>query len=328
MAIQDKDLFWYGSATMPDDDTVLNIGGAISLTKKITWFDIDSDTLKAVSSSASDTAVVITAYGRNSGGAKISEAKTLTGTSFTAVTTATFERLMKAVASGTAAVGDIAMVMNTAERSNTAVGVGADYIDLDASANATDDYYTGMVIRIDSATAGAYQLRTIVKYVGASKRAYISRDWGTTPTGTITFSVFKGVLFDALATKITEVRRPFYDTATPTSGSRNYYEKFFIKNTHATLDLTNGQLKEVSGGASAKIDFLVAATLDDTGSNGAGNNRQVAPSGTFDSADKNIANSGTLTHATAQGVWLKLTLASTDAAADTTYSMQVAGQSV
>ncbi|MDO8426208.1 MAG: hypothetical protein Q7T24_01685 [Deltaproteobacteria bacterium] len=147
-----------------------------------------------------------------------------------------------------------------------------------------------------------------------------------TATGTIT--VRKDAAAGDLVTLepgITQVRRPFYNASTPTSGTIKFYEKVFYKNTNGSTALTNGVIKE-SADPSAKIAFGLPATIDDTGTNGAGNNRQVAPSGiTFNSTDKNIANSQNLPAGSAQGVWLELTLASTDPATKTTYDLRCEG---
>ena len=66
--------------------------------------------------------------------------------------------------------------------------------------------------------------------------------------------------------------------------------------------------------------FALEATLNGTGTNGGGNTRLVAPAGlTFNSAAKTEANSGSLTHGAAQGVWYELTLANGAAALKTTW---------
>ena len=127
---------------------------------------------------------------------------------------------------------------------------------------------------------------------------------------------------------ITEVRRPFYNASTPSSGTREYYEKVFFRNESSEgLTLTNAVIKETSD-PSGKIDFALESTLDGNDTNGSGNNRQVAPSGyTFDSNDKNVANNQNHTANASQGVWLRLTLGSGDAAMKTTYTLSEEGTS-
>lgn len=151
-----------------------------------------------------------------------------------------------------------------------------------------------------------------------------------TATGTVTLRK-SGNAGDLITFEpgITQVRRPFYNAATPVSGSVTYYEKVFFKNTNGTLTLTSGTIREDSD-PSGKITFGLAGTIDDTGTNGTGNNRQVAPTGiTIDNnTPKNIANSQNLPAGSAQGVWLALTLASTDAATKTTYGLGCYGTTV
>jgi hypothetical protein len=151
MSVLPSDLVFYGSANMPDVDGSTT-GGALSTAILINFNDITpTGTMNYVSSSASDTAAIITLSGRDSTGVIQAEAKTLTGT--TAVSgTQSFERLMKGVASGTTAVGDIAAISNTAVVTGTAQAGAA----ASASASATITLQSGqgasctigMIIRI------------------------------------------------------------------------------------------------------------------------------------------------------------------------------------
>jgi len=325
MSIAQADIKIHGSASMPDDDTPTNIGGAIDLTRKVEFNDITPNgNIQVVSSAAGDTTQTVTTTGRDAAGVQISEGKTLTGLTPVAMTVqTTWERLLKSIKSATT-TGDVAVEAVTAERTGTAQAGAADSITLDAGANAADDFYNGMVIRITSGT-GVGQIRQIIDYVGASKLAYVGRNWGTNPDATSVFRVSRGMVFDKSPSEILEVRRPFFNASAPPTGTRKYYEKVFFKNTHATLALTTAVIKEQAD-PSGKIAFMLPATLDDTGGNGGGNNRQVAPAGTFDSAQKNVANGGNHTQATAQGCWLELSLAAGDAAAKTTYTLREEGQ--
>lgn len=76
-------------------------------------------------------------------------------------------------------------------RSGTAQGGGAAYIDLDASANATDDYYNNAVILIVSGT-GAGQSRVILDYTGSNKRATVDASWSVNPNSSSEFVVIPG----------------------------------------------------------------------------------------------------------------------------------------
>lgn len=73
-------------------------------------------------------------------------------------------------------------------RSNTAQAGAAGTITLDASANATDSFYTDCWIVLTGGT-GAGQARRISAYVGATKVASIAPNWITNPDNTSTFAV-------------------------------------------------------------------------------------------------------------------------------------------
>lgn len=128
-----------------------------------------------------------------------------------------------------------------------------------------------------------------------------------------------------------EVRRPFYDAAADVSGgsARDYYEKIFLKNNHGTLALTSATVAEQAD-PSGNVTFALESSLDGTDTNGAGNDRQTVGdlSGyTFDGTTKNVANSQSLTAGSAQGVWLKLSLAAGAAASNTSYTLRLSGNS-
>jgi hypothetical protein len=53
---------------------------------------------------------------------------------------------------------------------------------------ATDNYYNGQVVQIDSGT-GVGQARTILSYVGSTTVATVTRDWAVAPDGTSVYSV-------------------------------------------------------------------------------------------------------------------------------------------
>jgi len=131
-----------------------------------------------------------------------------------------------------------------------------------------------------------------------------------------------------IETGVLEIRRPFYGAVADVAGgsAKTYYEKVFIKNTNATTALTSALIKELAD-PSGNVTFAVEATLDGTDTNGAGNNRQVAPAGyTFANTDQSVANSGNLSPGSAQGVWLKLSLAAGAAAANTSWTVRTSGE--
>jgi len=317
MPIKLSELKWYGSATMPDDDTVLNIGGAIATSKKVMFTDVNGG-VQILSSSAGDTTQTVQLFYRDAGGSLLNETKTLSGTT-PVVYTATPERLLKAIKSATTA-GDVVLEATTVERTGTAQAGAADTITLDAGASAVDNFYNGMIVRLTGGT-GSGQIREIVGYVGATKVATVSRPWGTNPDATSVFRVVKGIYFDLSPAEILEVRRPWYNAAAnaPGGGAVDYYEKLFAKNTHGTLTLTSAKVIE-SADPTAKVTFGLAATVNDTGGNGGGNNRKVAPAGvTFASTDANVPT-GQLTATQAIGTWIKLSLLDGDVAIKSTYT--------
>ena len=249
MPIAEADLKWYGSAVMPDDDTVTQIGGAIATTKKVEFTDITpAGLIEMVSSNAGDTTQTVTLYGRNASGVLISEVKTLNGLTVVDFTL-TWERLLKAVMSATA-VGTVTIRKDAA---------GGDLMILEPG--------------------------------------------------------------------LTEVRRLFYSALAEEVGGaeRNYYEKIFVKNTHGSLTLTSSVITE-DADPSTVCSFDTVTILDGNDDNGVGNNRQVAPVRyVFDSAAKDVANSGNLTFGSAQGIWMELTLAAGLAPAKTSVTMKVTG---
>ena len=72
--------------------------------------------------------------------------------------------------------------------SNTAAGGGTTYITLDAGASATDGAYDPAVVSIIGGT-GIGQSRLIMEYTGATRRAYVDRDWKVTPDNTSEFVI-------------------------------------------------------------------------------------------------------------------------------------------
>lgn len=326
MPIALYELKLYGSAVMPDDDTVTAIGGAIDTQKRVEFTDV-SGQVQAVSSAGGDTTQSVTVTYRDTTGAKLTETKTLAGQSPVAFT-ATMERLLKAVKSASTA-GDVAVEAAVAERTGTAQAGGGATITLDAGASPTDQAYLGMIIRITAGT-GNGQIRQIIDYNGTTKVATVNQPWATVPDATSQFRLAKGFYFDKLPAEVMEVRRPFFDAAADAPGgqAREYYDKVFFRNTHATLALTSAVVRELSD-PSGLITFGLAATLNDTGTNGAGNNRRVAPTGvTFDNLDKAVPNAGSLSPGAAIGVWLKLSLAAGAAAQKTTYQLRLEGNTI
>ncbi len=330
MSVEAYNLILHGSATMPDDDTTTEIGGAIDKSTKLTFAQLaNTGVLNVISSAAGDTTQDVTVYGRNAAGEKIDETISLNGTTEAQGSTS-FERVMKAVKSATT-TGVVAVYSDTDLHAGTAQDGDTNWVQLDAGASAVDNEYQFDVIIFTGGT-GAGNVAEIVKYDGTEKKAYV-RGWPVaTPDATSVFVVAHGVVMEKSPDEVDEVRVLFYDAAAnpPGGSTKTYYDKGFYYNQHATLALTNGVITEVAEGAAAKIEFALEDALDGSGTNGAANDRFVAPSsgvGSFSSDAKDVVNSQNFSPQSGQGVWFKLTLDGGDSAQKSFYQLQVTGQS-
>jgi len=335
MSVQATDLVAYGSASMPDDDTGTNIGGAVSSGSNLIRMVFDditpSGNVQVVSSATGDTTQSVAVSGRDASGVLISETKTLNGQTAVAMTTnTTWERLLKAVKSATT-TGDVAVESATAVRTGTAQAGTSTSITLDSGASGTDDAYKDMIIRITSGT-GAGQIRKIsqvgsVAYTGSTKVATVDRAWGTTPDSTSVFRISHGMYFEKAPNEVFQLRRPFYNSSADVAGgsAKTYYEKIFLTNNNSSLALTAATIA-LQADTSGYVSFALESSLNGTDTNGSGNNRQVAPSGyTFNTTTKNVANSQNHTNGAGQGVWLKLALPAGAAAAKNTFTLRESG---
>lgn len=107
MPIVAADIVAYGSASMPDDDSAQDIGGAIAVTKRVVFVDIvATDEIEILSSSASDTTETITVHGRNAAGELVNDVGTLNGTTVVTISGTAFERVLKIIKSS-ATVGTV-----------------------------------------------------------------------------------------------------------------------------------------------------------------------------------------------------------------------------
>lgn len=75
---------------------------------------------------------------------------------------------------------------------------------LAASASAVTDAYRGMLIRLTGGT-GSGQQRVITAYNGTTKVATVSPAWGTTPTGTSTYSIDQQVTYAPVSSSFDSV---------------------------------------------------------------------------------------------------------------------------
>ena len=128
-------------------------------------------------------------------------------------------------------------------RNGTAQAGAAATITLDASANATDNFYNGMVIFLIGGT-GTLQVRIITGYVGASKIATVGRNWITNPDATTVFLILPADVVD----DTTLVNR-FYDELTSegrTAGSYGQLLKDNLNAPIATVDTVVDAIKAVT----------------------------------------------------------------------------------
>jgi hypothetical protein len=346
-SVVESDVRLYGSANMPDVDGA-TVGGAISFSKEIFFSDLLANgTVNYVSESASDTAVVITTSGRDATGVIVTEAKTLTGVTPVAGTQ-TFERLLKGVVTGTAAVLNVAVISNTKVISaHTAVagaaasGSQAASITLQSGDGAS--VALGQLVRItNNSPAGVQnQIRRIIRIAGDV--CFVDEAWSTVPTSATTYDVHIGMKFRKAPNQVTEVRRAFYNAASdvPGGSSRTYYEKCFLNNDNTTTALTVATVTKQLDPSSGTLQIAVCKALNDSQT---AINRQTLPTNgdasalTFTSGaapqSQNVpspqnlpASAGAGNGNGAEGVWLSLTLTAGLAAAKTSFDIRAQGQS-
>lgn len=309
MSVTPNEVIYYGSANMPEADSA-TVGGALDLTKRVSFLDIPSaQAFDLVSSSASDTATKCQITGRDSTGTiQTPAAITLTGTTLLASSFGgqSFERLIAGVITGgaiaglsnpggTPAVGDVAVISHTRVVSAHTAQAGSanksgttpPLFKLQAGDGATIGALVyaglGLIIRTTGGT-GPNQIRMIVsQYASGAYGADIvavNRDWGTLPDATTTYDIGYGFLFDILPNPVTAITRCFATAQAdvPGGSSRTFYEKIFALNTNATIALTSAQIEVLSETPSlpgtALLDLALDKVLNDTASAA---NRQTLP---------------------------------------------------
>ena len=118
--------------------------------------------------------------------------------------------------------------------------------------------------------------------------------------------------------------RPFYDATSSLGSSKTLYDKVFVKNNNSITTLQGASVIEVSSGLYSNIDFGLE---DSKQSNQTIANRTVAPTGIgggFGVGPSGMVGS-TLAAADYQGVWLKMSLAAGESAANSFYEVQISG---
>ncbi len=114
----------------------------------------------------------------------------------------------------------------------------------------------------------------------------------------------------------------FQQLASSPSGGTNWYEKIFIKNTNGSLALTSSTVS-INSDPQSVFAFGLATALDGSTTT---TNRTTAPGGiTFATTTANVPNSQSLSSGSAIGVWMKLILASGNAALKSTVTMEIDG---
>lgn len=317
MSVTSNEITFYGSANMPEADSV-TVGGAVDFTKKIGFMDLSATgAVDVVSSSASDTATKIQLAGRDASGVvQTPAAVTLTGTTLLASTfgAQSFQRLLSAVITGgaigalanpggTAAVGDVAIIQHTRTIAGHTAQAGSashsgttpPFLKLQSGDGATVAALVfsglGAVIRITGGT-GANQIRYVAAKYSATG-AYggtatgvdcvvINKDWGTVPDATSTYDIAPGIVFDITPSPVVAVTRLFATASSdiPTGATRTFYEKIFAVNVDTVTTLTSAiaQIASESG-------TLPTGALLDMGPGASLNdtltatNRQTAPAG-------------------------------------------------
>ena len=118
-------------------------------------------------------------------------------------------------------------------------------------------------------------------------------------------------------------RRMFQNAASDPSAPKNYYEKIFLKNTHATLAALGATVTQ-SADPTGLVTHLLAAAKDDSATS---TNRITAPSAantldpdTFDDNSKAVPGTD-LAAGEAIGVWLREALGTGEAPFDSTYTV-------
>lgn len=363
MSVTPNEVILYGSVNMTEADGA-TVGGAVDLTRRISFADVGSSTLlDFVSSSASDSATRIVVSGRDASGIQQTPAfATLNGTTKVAGTQL-FSRLLYGAISGasatgpianpggTAAVGDVAAMAHTMTITAHTCQVGAanktgitpPLIKLQSGDGAS--IALGMIIRTTGGT-GPNQIRMAMSTSGAGAGQYgtdiiaVNRDWTTLPDATTTYEVATGFLFDILPNPVTSIVRPFSTIAADIIGGSNrvYYEKAFALNTDGTVAGTAATLtKQIDpaglySAGSIQLDVAPCTALNDTVT---ATNRQTVPGSGIGSWSSGAApqtvnlaaqSAASNTAAQAQGFWMRMTIAAGAAPQNTTFDLRPAGQ--
>lgn len=120
-------------------------------------------------------------------------------------------------------------------------------------------------------------------------------------------------------------RRLFINAVSSPDSTKDYYEKFFFRNNHATLALLSAAISE-SADPTTLITFAIGTAVNDSVTS---TNRLTVPASgvtAFDNTAKNVPGTN-LAAGAAIAVWVKLSLAQNNAPNKSTWTAQIAGSS-
>lgn len=140
-----------------------------------------------------------------------------------------------------------------------------------------------------------------------------------------------GATIATLESGILQIRTLFYDTISLTTGAVSYYEKFFLKNNHATLALTQAAAK-LTADPTGVSDFLMAVedAIDD---NGTSADRKSAPAGItgagfIQNGVSEAVPGNALGPGEAIGIWLRMDLAQDNAPVIDNWDVTLTGATI
>jgi hypothetical protein len=118
-------------------------------------------------------------------------------------------------------------------------------------------------------------------------------------------------------------RRMFINAISDPGGGKNYYEKIFIKNNHATLAALGASVIQ-SADPTGKLTHLLASAVNDSATS---TNRLTAP-GASDTLDPDTFGDGSqavpgvnLAAGAAIGVWIRMALSAAEPPIESTYTL-------
>lgn len=171
MPVVAADIVVYGSNVMPTDDVATQIGGAISLSKKVVFVDIDPTGLvEILSSAAGDTTQTVTVNYLDAAGVLAQETKTLNGTTpvaFVASMSAILRALKSASTAGTITIrksGAGSTIITFEKTPNEILDVRRPFYNAFANAagGATKTYYEKVFIRNNHATLALESAQVLI----------------------------------------------------------------------------------------------------------------------------------------------------------------------